>query len=143
MIDVYFSHIGETPMTGITERESVQSGKVRDILNVIESRHPGFCQEILDTTRIRLNSATLMFKRIEVDNEGRFLESTHTRSISNLEETLSDEDQNLFIALFHPERVIQFLVDTLTENDQRFVYAGGSRRYGSYIAAPDQRDRSG
>ena len=48
MIPVYFSHVGEVPLLGVTEPELVKPGKVRDILAEIESRHPGLCKVILD-----------------------------------------------------------------------------------------------
>ena len=36
-----------------------------------------------------------------------------------------------------------FLVQTLAESEQRFVYAGGSKKYASYITTPDKHDVGG
>lgn len=75
MIQVYFSHVGEAPLVNVTGPELVRSGNVRDILAELEVRHPGLCSETLDSIGTSLNSATLMFKHVEVDVDGRLLEA--------------------------------------------------------------------
>ena len=128
MIQVYFSHVGEAPLVSVTEPELVRSGNVQAILAELEVRFPGLCREALDSTGTSLNSATLMFKHVEIDSDGRLLEAEHTKPIRNLVDEIYDEDENLLIALFHPERLMTFLLKTLTESEQRFEYAGGSKK---------------
>jgi hypothetical protein len=99
MITVYFSHVGEAPLVGIDEPETVRPGKIRDILRELEARHPGFCKEILDEKGTKLNSATLMFKSIEADADGRLLETEHTKPIKGLDEEVYEQDENLLIRL--------------------------------------------
>src|SRR5438128_237676 len=137
MLQVYFSHVGEIPLTGATTPEIVNPGKLREILAEIETRHPGLCGKILDSSSERLNSATLVFKRIEVNSEGRLLEGDCTKPVKDLDEVISDKDENLLIALFHPEQLVAFLLETLTSTHDRFEYAGSGKEYRAYISAPN------
>src|SRR5216683_2253473 len=137
MIQVYFSHVAETSLIGLDKPESTRSGTLRDILAELETRHPGLRQEILDTSEDHLTSAVLVFKHIELDVDGRFLESDFTKPMRGLDDIVSDEDINLLIALFHPERLISFLLKTLTATEEGFEYAGGNKKYRAYISGPD------
>src|SRR5260370_21020583 len=137
MIQVYFSHVGEAPLAGVTEPETVYPGKLRDIFTQIETRHPGFQSQLYNSTGTNINSATLIFKHIEIDSDGRLLESKHTEPIRDLDEEIASADENLLIAIFHPKRVMKFLLDTLTHTEQNFEYAGKRKEYRSYISAPD------
>src|SRR5260221_10131338 len=137
MIQVYFSHVSEAPLAGVTEPETVYPGKLCDIITQIETRHPGFQGQIYDSTGKNINSATLIFKHIEVDGDGRLLESNHTEPIRGLDEEIASLDENLLIAIFHPEQVMKFLLETLTHTEQSFEYAGKHKEYRSYISAPD------
>jgi superfamily II DNA/RNA helicase len=137
MIQVYFSHLGEASLSGIQEPEQINPGTLREIFNQIEANHSGFCAEVLVPSGEQLNSATLVFKRIEVDSEGRLLEGEHTQPVRSLDGAITDEDENLLIALFHPERLIEFLLSTLTRTDNRFEYSGRSVGYRAFISGPD------
>ncbi len=137
MMQVYFSHVGEIPLTGANAPEIVKPGILREILAEIESRHPGFCGKILDPSGEHLNSATLIFKQVEVDAEGRLLEGDYTRPVKDLDEIIADKDENLLIALFHPEQLVTFLLETLTSTNDRFEYAGSDKEYRAYISAPN------
>ncbi len=137
MIQVYFSHVGETPLIGTRELELVKPGKLEDILAEIEVHHPGLRKEILDPSGKQVNSAIMIFKRIAMNTDGRLLESEVTMPVKSLDDVISDEDQNLLIALFHPERLIKFLLETLTRSEDHFQYSGGDKEYRAYISAPN------
>src|SRR6266496_977179 len=138
MIRVHFSHVGDTPLTGIRESELVKPGKLDDILAEIETHYPGLRCEILDPSGRQVNSSVMIFKRIVVNADGRLLEGELTRPVRNLNDVIADEDENLLIALFHPERLINFLLETLTRSEDRFQYSGGDKEYRAYISAPNE-----
>jgi ATP-dependent helicase YprA (DUF1998 family) len=140
MITVYFSHVGEAPLVGVDEPETVRPGKIRDILRELEARHPGFCKEILDGNGTKFNSATLIFKCIEADSEGRLLETEHTKPIKGLNEEVYEQDENILIALFHPEQLVKFLLETLTPTEDHFELT--NRPYRAFISAPTEQQGS-
>src|SRR6266566_1488825 len=136
MIQVHFSHIGDTPLVTASGPEFVKPGTLGDILAEIEAHHPGLRRDILDLSGWQINSATMIFKHIAVDADGRLLEGEFTRSVRNLNEVIVDEDENLLIAVFHPERLINFLLETLTRSEDRFQFSSGDKEYRAYISAP-------
>jgi len=137
MVEVYFSHVGEVPLAGVGKPETIHTGTLHQILLQIEARHPGFCQEVLTESGDQLNSATLVFKNIVVNDDGRFLADDDTIPIRRLDDVVTDQDRNILIALFHPEQVAKFLLEALTSTDERFEYAQGSVNYRSYISGPE------
>jgi len=142
MIEVYVSHIGAPSLFGIEQPLMVNPGTLRSIIEQIESHYPGFREETLDSTKKKLNSATMAFKQIDINADGRILEGKDTKQIRDLDGkngTITDEDKNLLIALFQPERVVQFLLETLTNTGERFEYANGNMNYRAYISGPDDR----
>lgn len=136
MIKVHFSHVGDSPLTGTSKPELVKPGKLEDILTEIEGRHPGLRKEILDPSGKQINSATMIFKRIIVDTDGRFLEGKFTRPIISLNDVIDDIDENLLVALFRPQELIAFLLETLTSSEDRFQYNSGDKEYRAYIGTP-------
>ncbi|GHO61368.1 hypothetical protein KSC_002600 [Ktedonobacter sp. SOSP1-52] len=138
MISVYFSHIGEIKTEQSVNVETVQAGTLKHILQELEHRHPGVLQKATDQTGERLNSATLIFKRIEVQG-GRYLEGNQTAPVQTLNELISQEDENLLIAFFHPENVLSFLLDTLTATEDRFDTGNGTHKYRAYISSSEDK----
>jgi ATP-dependent helicase YprA (DUF1998 family) len=136
MIQVYFSHTGDPSLAGISGPEPVKPGQLEDILAEMEGHHPGLRKEVLDPSGKQINSATMIFKRIVIDPEGRLLESKFTRAVKNLNDMIDEEDENLLIALFHPQGLLKFLLETLTRSEDRFQYRGGDKEYRAYISAP-------
>src|SRR5690242_4738808 len=114
MVQVYFSHTGEAPLFGVRGSETVSPGTVRHIFYELATRHPSLLDEVLDKSATKLNSATALYTHIEVDPDGRILETKQTRQLRNLDERVSEEDVNLLVALFHPEQLMKFLLDVLT-----------------------------
>lgn len=137
MIQVYFSHLGEVQVSGIYASVEVHAGRLSDILTEIEEHCPDLSDKILDESKSQVNSATLLFKHIDIDVDGRLLESEQTEQIRYLDDIVYEEDTNLLIALFHPEKLVAFLLQTLTPTDQQFEYAGKGKTYRSYMSAPD------
>jgi len=138
MVEIFFSHVGEPPLAGVDKPEAVHPGTLQEIILQIEDRHPGFCQEILSESGDQLNSATLVFKNIVANNDGRIFSNDDTIPIRKLDEVVTDQDRNVLISLFHPEQVVEFLLETLSSTAERFEYAQGSVNYRSYISGPEK-----
>ena len=138
MVQVYFSHTGEAPLFGVRGSETVSPGTVRHIFYELATRHPSLLDEVLDKSATKLNSATALYTHIEVDPDGRLLETKQTRQLRSLDEDVSEEDVNLLVALFHPEQLMKFLLETLTPTDTRPIRAVNTKRatYRAYINAP-------
>ena len=141
MIEVYFSHVGEVPLIGISEPEKITPGKLVHILNELEIRHPGISSAILNLSGTHINSASMIFKHFAVDADKRLLEGKSTKPVKSLDDVIFDEDENLLIAIFHPEQLIKFLLETLTHSEAHFQYNGSQKEYRAYISAP-QADQS-
>jgi len=136
MIDVYISHLGEEPLQGINEPESCSPGTLREMLEQIDARHPGFFELVVVPGESALRSSVLAYKNIETDHEGRWLEGPNTQPVNHLGERLSAGD-NLLLALFNPDRLVEVLTEALTETDERLEHAGGSNRYRAFMSGPD------
>ncbi len=136
MVNVYISHLGEVPLSGVEQPEVCKPGTLRDILTQIESRHPGFLDLVLVSSSDRLRSSVLIFSSIETDGEGHWLESHETSLISDLNEPLYAHD-NLLIAIFNPDRAMSLLTETLTPSDDWLLHANGRSRYRAFMSGPD------
>jgi len=135
MIQVYFSHVGEKPFVGTEEPEWAAPGQLAHILTELEIRHPEMRKEILDQSGEHINSAAMIFKHVVIDTDKRLLEGESTKPVKGLDEVISDEDENLLIAVFHPEQLIKFLLETLTRSEDHFQYGGSHKEYRAYISA--------
>jgi len=136
MIDVYISHLGEQPLQGVKEPESYPPGTLREVLEQIDSRHPGFFGLVVTPDKSALRPSVLAYRNIEIDHEGRWLEGPHTQPVAQLDEHLPAND-NLLIALFDPDRLMELLTAALTESDVRLVHAGGTSGYRAFMSGPD------
>ncbi len=135
MIDVYISHLGEEPLQGVGEPVPCLPGTLQEILEQVDDRHPGFF-DLVTPDGSRFRSSVLAYKNIETDHEGRWLEGSYTEPVTDFDESLS-ANENLLIALFNPERLMELLAGALTTTDERLEHAGGSSRQRAFMSGPE------
>jgi ATP-dependent helicase YprA (DUF1998 family) len=136
MLSVYFSHVGEINSLTIHSAETVKPGTLLDIIYELEERHQGISEQILNKTKDQISSSVLIFKHIEIGADHRFLEGEQSLQVKSLDESISDRDQNLLIALFHPQKIMAFLLETLTNTPNR------KQEYRSYISSREDNQGS-
>ena len=73
-MDVYISHLGEKPLQGFQQPEAYEPGTLGEVLQQIDRQHPGFLSLVILTDQAKLRSSTLVYKNIQVDHQGRWLE---------------------------------------------------------------------
>jgi superfamily II DNA/RNA helicase len=137
MVDVYISHLGEKPLHNIEQPLVCRSGTLGDIFTRIESDYPNFLKLVLDTDEDKIKSSVLVFRNVEITGNGRWLESSDTSKIGDLDERVQAYE-NLLIAIFDPDRAMKLLTDTLTATDHRLHHAGGSNSYRAFMSGPDE-----
>jgi superfamily II DNA or RNA helicase len=137
MTEVYLAHLGEEPVKGIQEPVVCLPGTLEEILEQLENRHPGLRDLVLEQDRSRLRSSVLVYKNIQVDHEGRWLEDSITQPVSQLDEAIASSD-NLLIAIFNPKRLMEVLTKVLTETEKRLEHADGSSSYRAFMSGPDE-----
>lgn len=136
-MDVYISHLGEKPLQSLQPPEICAPGTLREVLEQIEARYLGSLPLIVSSDGTALRSSVLVYKNIEVDHEGRWLEGADTMPVSGLGEPLCATD-NLLVALFDPDRLMELLAETLTETDERLEYVGKSSHYRAFMSGPEE-----
>jgi superfamily II DNA/RNA helicase len=135
-VDVYISHLGEKPLQGVQQPENCAPGTLREVLEQIEVRRLGFLSLVIAPDGAGLRSSVLVYKNIEVDHEGRWLEGVDTEAVSSLDAQLSMVD-NVLVALFDPDHLIGLLTETLTDTSDRLEHAGGSSGYRAFMSGPE------
>jgi len=136
MINVYISHLNEECLRRVDDLEACTPGTLGDILEQVEARHPGFLDAVLEPDRRNLRSSVLIFRNIETDSDGRWLEGPNTSPVSDLDEPLHAYD-NLLIAIFNPDQAMALLTETLAASDNRLLHASGQNRYRAFMSGPD------
>ena len=137
MLNVYISHLGEKPLYGINEPLTCSPGTLQEILEQIEALYPGFWELMVDAEKNKLRSSTLVYKNIEVDYEGRWLEGQTTEPLTRLDGLISNSDSNLLIALFNPDRLMTVLTEALSATEARLEHANGTNSYRAFMSGPD------
>lgn len=135
-MDVHISHLGEEPLRAVSGPVSCSPGTLREVLGQIDERSPGFFDLVARSDGSGLRSSVLAYRNIEIDHEGCWLEGPDTRPVARLDEHLSAGD-NLLIALFNPDRLMELLTETLTETDERLDHIGGTGGYRAFMSGPD------
>ena len=136
-MNVYISHLGEAPLRGVREPIACSPGTLREVLEQVDERHPGFLDLVVAPDGSGLQSSVLIYKRIETDAQGRWLEGTDTQPVSDLDEALAPSD-NLLVARFDPDRLMTVLTETLAATDERLEHADGSHGYRAFMSGPDE-----
>ncbi len=136
MTEVYIAHLGELAVKGIQEPEACTPGTLEEIVEELDTRHPGFAALIVDPDYSKLHSSVLIYKNIEVDHEGRWLEGPYTELVDQLADPIAVTD-NVLIAIFNPDRLMEILTQVLTEADERLEHASGSNSYRAFMSGPD------
>jgi len=137
MVDVYISHLGEEPLRGAEQPWECKPGTLRSILVQVEADCPGFRDLVVEPDTNEIRSSVSVFRNVEVTNNGRWLETAHTKQVGDLDEHMQAHE-NLLIAIFNPDRAMTLLTDTLTATDDQLQHAGGRSGYRAFMSGPDE-----
>ncbi|BAI61674.1 hypothetical protein MCP_1602 [Methanocella paludicola SANAE] len=120
MVDVYYSHIMDDSLKSIKNPEIYNvDGKIIDLLKMINSKHPGFSNSIIDTNN-KIHSRVRVYKNI-IFEDGRIADSDKTVYVNDINDNISNTD-NILFSIFDAEKFKELINQTLLKSDQKFTY---------------------
>lgn len=119
-MEIFYSNIGGDELKNIPEFEKIAfNGKLKDLINILNSKNPGFRNLILDR-HDKIKSSVSIFKNIYYDGK-RIYDSENTQLIKNTDDLISNDDK-ILISIFNTRKLGQLLETTLKNPEYELLY---------------------
>jgi superfamily II DNA/RNA helicase len=118
MVLVYYSHLGEDQFKNVEWPENIQfSGKISQLIEIINGKYPGFKNCILNDNG-KLLSSVRIYKNVVIDGDNRILDGDKTKEIKKIDDensTIVDSD-NLLFSSYDPKKIGKLLESVLVHS---------------------------
>ena len=126
MVKVYYSHLGEDEIKHVEDGEEQYDfeGELMDLIDSINSNHPGFKNLIVGRDR-KILSSVRIYKNIEIE-DGRVLDGDTTEYITDLQNNILD-DENVLLSIYNSREFANLLDETLKTPRSKLEYIDPKR----------------
>jgi len=124
MVLVYYSHLGEDQFKNVEWPEKITfSGKVSQLIDILNGKYPGFKNSILDD-KGKVLSSVRIYKNIIIDCDNRLLDDVNTREIKKVDDANSNivDSDNLLFSSFDPRKIGTLIEKTIIHPHGKLSY---------------------